>query len=126
MNFVRRFGIVILIPILISGYYGVRHFRRLWLEQDVERMAQATAEIWVATATYRDSADVFLAYRDSVLTSHQLSQSDIDAFTSRFRETSEEYAGYMSRVNDLVDSLAKERMDLAYDSANHPGHLIRR
>ncbi|MFH1687746.1 MAG: hypothetical protein ABIE70_09525 [bacterium] len=124
MNWLRRFGVAILIPVVILGYFGVRHYRRSQWQEDVERIAQATAEIWVATATLRDSADVFAAYRDSVLADHRLTDSDIEAFTSRFDGHPEDYTAYLSRVNDLVDSLAAERGRVDYDSAHFPGNLF--
>ena len=88
-------------------------------------MAQATALIWIATATYRDSSDVFVAYRDSVLASHDLSEKRVEAFTSRFGEDPEKYAEYLRRVTKLVDSLADDRLDVVYDSANYPSRLFK-
>jgi hypothetical protein len=99
---------VIIILAVIAVFYYNRHKTDEAVEIR-ERCAQATAHIWLATADYRDDPDQFLDFRDSILGDHGLTAEEVKEYTSQDAAEPERYSAFVSRVNDLVDSLVDDR-----------------
>lgn len=100
-----------LLPFLLLGLVWLAY--TLWdnnqsaqraLEE--ERLAQVTAQVWVATALYRDDPERYLAYRDSLLEANNVPREKIFAFLEKHQNESEELLPFAQRVQQLVDSLS--------------------
>ena len=76
------------------------------LDNDPEQdMALATAQIWVASAKYRENPERFLEYRDSVLTACSLSVADVRAFVDQNKNEPEKFYPYSKLMKEFIDSL---------------------
>ena len=102
---VKRLAPFVLVVVIGLGY----HYGRRYLEErgaaEQERIARVTAEVWVATALYRDNPDEYIRYRDSLLAAERVSRNDLEAFLDRFESRPEDYLPFAERVQKYVDSL---------------------
>jgi hypothetical protein len=99
-----------ILPFLILGLvwlaYTVwddHHSAQRVLEE--EQLAQVIAQVWVATALYRDDPERYLAYRDSVLAASDLPRDKVFAFLENRQNEAEDLLPFAQRVQRLVDSL---------------------
>ena len=106
---IRRLILPLIIVVAIIGVFFYNRWRTTQASEIRERCAQATAHIWLATATFRDDPEQFLTFRDSILRDHGLTTEEVQAYTSQDAAEPERYAAFVSRVNDLVDSLIAVR-----------------
>jgi len=106
---IRRLILPLIIVMAIIGVFLYSRWRTTQASEIRERCAQATAHIWLATATFRDAPEQFLTFRDSVLRDHDLTVEEVQAYTSQDAAEPERYAAFVARVNDLVDSLVAVR-----------------
>lgn len=105
----RRIWPLVLIGLL---WYGWSYYRKHQAEQEVQRenrIALATAQLWVASALLRHQPDEYLYYRDSLLNVNRLSEREIDRFIARFREDGVDLSTFSEKVKRLVDSLVRDR-----------------
>lgn len=71
----------------------------------MDRYASVTAQIWMASAVFRNHPDQFMAFRDSLLKAHNISSIEIGRFLDEKHQTSEEYLDFVKVVNSKVDSI---------------------
>jgi len=96
-----------------------------------EQLALVTAQVWVATALYRDDPERYLAYRDSLMEASDVPREKAFALLENRESQAEELLPFAQRVQKLVDSLShiqdsllrEEKIRLA-DSAKDPADLI--
>ena len=100
-----------LLPFLLLGLAWLAY--TLWdnrqTEQralEEEQLAQVTAQVWVATALFRDDPEAYLAYRDSVLDAGGVPRDKVFAFLESRQNEAEQLLPLAQRVKQLVDSLA--------------------
>ena len=93
-------------------------------EQEENRLALVTAQVWIATAMYRNDPERYLAYRDSLLEANDVPRDEVFAFLEQREKYPEELLPFAQKVQRLVDSLyhvedslAREAMIQAQDSA---------
>jgi len=93
-------------------------------EQEENRLALVTAQVWIATAMYRNDPERYLAYRDSLLKANDIPRDEVFAFLVQREKYPEELLPFAQKVQRLVDSLyhvedslAREAMIRAQDSA---------
>jgi len=123
----KRLAPLFLILALWLAYTGYQRWqidRRR--DQDREH-ALVTAEVWVATARFRNDPDAYLVYRDSILEANGLSTAEMFEYLRRYRKHPEQYHSFTTAVNYYVDSLyqvedslRKEAANLTADSAPGP------
>lgn len=71
-----------------------------------EQLALVTAQVWVATALYRDDPEQYLSYRDSLLAASNVPCDQVFEFLQKRQSEAEDLLPFAQRVNQLVDSLA--------------------
>ena len=81
--------------------------KSLGVEREECRIALVTAQVWVATAKYRDDAERLLNYRDSLLAANGLSKEQMFEYVQRSKGESEGLLPFTQRLRELVDSLAR-------------------
>jgi hypothetical protein len=69
------------------------------------RYALATAQVWVASAKYRNDPDRYLQVRDSLLASCSLSVAVMDNFVESNKDRPEEFYSFSNLVTEYLDSL---------------------
>lgn len=84
---------------------------------DAERYALVTAQVWLASARYRDDPEQFLNFRDSLLQATELSREKVDEYLRRYSSRPENYTPYLRLVKQYVDSLTQPMTD----SLSKPG-----
>jgi hypothetical protein len=97
----------VIIGITILGYHLWDRWRTEKEENEQNRVALVTAQVWVATAKYRDDPEAFLAYRDSLLEASGVPGERVMAFLEQHSDVSENMLPFARRVQALVDSLAR-------------------
>ena len=82
--------------------------------EDAECYALVTAQIWLASAEYRDDPQQFLNFRDSLLEATGLSLEKVDEYLQRYSKRPETYTPYLRLVKQYVDSLTQPMTDSLY------------
>jgi hypothetical protein len=80
--------------------------------QQTASHALLTAQVWLATAKYRQEPERFIAYRDSLLRAHSLSKERMRDYLDRYKNHPEEYDLLTRLANKYVDSLSVIEMKL--------------
>ncbi len=118
-----------LVPFLViaAGWFGYTFWTDSSAAQrqaEEDRLARVTAQVWIATAKYRDDPDRFLAYRDSLLDAYNVPREEVFSFLDRREDQPEEMLPFAREVQRLVDSLKRVEDSLhreariqAHDSA---------
>lgn len=78
---------------------------------DAERYALVTAQVWLASAEYRDDPQQFLNFRDSLLEATGLSLEKVDEYLRKYSKRPETYTPYLRLVKQYVDSLTQPMTD---------------
>lgn len=105
MIWIKRISPFVIIGLLFVAYhlYTSAVEKR---EQDLQdRYALITAQVWVASAVYRESPNLFRAYRDSLLTANNVTTDSIEGFIASYQSTPEQLTPFTKTVKELVDSL---------------------
>ena len=103
----KRVAPFALILLLWLGYTGYGR-RQSQQREYVDRIhALTTAQVWVATARFRNSPDAFIAFRDSVLAASGLSAEQMFKYLQLYREHPEQYRAFSVAVSFYVDSLCQ-------------------
>ena len=68
-------------------------------------MALVTAQVWIATAKYRNEPERYIQYRDSLLRASGVAREEISGYLERTGDPPEELLPFAQRVQGLVDSL---------------------
>jgi len=74
-------------------------------EEQQQKYALVTAQVWVASATYRNNPDSFLSYRDSLLNANSLTTDSLDRFLEDYSSEPETLTPFARMVKAAVDSL---------------------
>ena len=99
-----------LLPIIIlAAAVGVYFLWDKWSAQrqlqEQDRVALVTAQVWIATAKYRNEPERFIQYRDSLLKASGVKREEVFGFLERTGDPPEELLPFARRVQWLVDSL---------------------
>jgi hypothetical protein len=101
-------------------WFGWRHasdYRENLRLEGERKMAIVTARLWIASARFRDSSEVYLAYRDSLLGAHDLHLEQFQAYANRYSEEPEKFEQFTGLVSTMVDSLYQSER-LLYQSVD--------
>ncbi len=94
--------------IIIAALVIYRHFSQKQAAAQAEiqsRYALVTAQVWVASAKYRNDPDRYLQVRDSLLASCSLSTVAMDSFIEANKDQSEKFYPFSTLVAEYLDSL---------------------
>ena len=118
MIWLRRTIVPMILLLAVGGYFGYGKWRAADDGEMLENCAQATAQIWVATATFREDEDLerLLLFRDSILVAFDLTTEEIETYAEADNDQPEKYHGFVTRVGELVDSLIIDRTGLVPDT----------
>ena len=102
--------IIASILVIAAAWFGYQQWqvhaeRKRNLEE--QQIALVTAQVWVATATYREDSAQYLAYRDSLLKDQGVTVEALYEYLERYENKPEEYLPFALRVSRYVDSLAR-------------------
>lgn len=97
---------------MILGVVGLSfHLVRLH-EADVrakqeEKFASIAAQVWVASATYRNNPDQFESFRDSLLSANGITVEQMYDFIRKHKEAPEAIDQFAYKMQAKVDSLVQ-------------------
>ncbi len=97
--------------VLVAGYFGYAYYASTRAESEqtlLDRHALVTAQVWVASAWYRNDPEAFISYRDSLLNDAKLSVGRMNAFLALLEDHPRQSSGFVTRVKYYVDSLSQE------------------
>lgn len=112
----RRILPLVVIGALWFGYTAWDEYATERDSQEQDKIALVTAQVWVATARFRNEPDKYLAYRDSLLTAAGLPLDAARDFVGEQEERPEELLPFVQKVQLLVDSLAAVEDSIARDT----------
>lgn len=84
-------------------------------ERLARQYALVTAQVWLATAVYRDDNPEFLHVRDSLFAASGFSMDELNAYLQEHKSRPEFYAPYVRLVKTYVDSLSQPPVDSTQD-----------
>ncbi len=102
--FKRLLPLILALVIAVGGVVVHRYTvtRRV---QGIQKRALVTAQVWIATARYRDNPERFLEYRDSVLEASGLTTMEMNRYLCGYDNRTEDGAAFVTLVSHYVDSL---------------------
>jgi hypothetical protein len=102
---VKRLVPLVLLAAIWGGYQWQKKSRIESLQAEADRIGQVFAEVWVASATYRDKPEKFIAYRDSLLKAKGITREEIEEYIKAHQDETEIYYDFTRTVSDKVDSM---------------------
>jgi hypothetical protein len=103
----KRILPLVVIGLAVGGYilwHGWRAERQAVEERE---LALVTAQVWVATAMYRNEPERYMQYRDSLLKASGVPRERVLDFLKNREANPEELFPFAQVVQKLVDSLAR-------------------
>ena len=99
-----------LLPVIVlAAAVGIYFLWDKWSAQrelrEQDRVALVTAQVWIATAKYRNEPERFIQYRDSLLAASGVRREEVFGFLERSGDPPEELLPFARKVQELVDSL---------------------
>jgi len=111
----KRLIFFVLLLVIVFGYLLYDRISTERQLQQAVRHALVTAQVWVATAKFRDEPEKFLVYRDSLLSACSLTKEHIRDYLDRYENHPEKYDIFANLVNQYVDSLSAIEMELLHE-----------
>lgn len=102
----RRLILLISLVALVLGYLSYKSIITIRQVRQARKHALVTAQVWVASARFRNEPQRYITYRDSLLTAHGLSKELIQAYLDRYKNQPEKYEDFAKLVEQFVDSLS--------------------
>lgn len=102
---IKRFLPVV---ILVAAWVGWGKYEQYYLAQEIaedKQMAAATAYLYVGAVKYRQDSLGFIAYRDSLLESMDISAELLKLYASEGEIEPYRYKRYVKTLGQLTDSL---------------------
>lgn len=99
-----------LLPFVILGVAGlsfhlIRRHEATDRAKQEEKYANIAAQVWVASATYRNNPDQFRLFRDSLLSANGITVEQMYDFIRKHKETPEAIDQFAYKMQAGVDSL---------------------
>ena len=96
---------MVIIAALLVAYWRYSDYRAAEKTAYEHKMALATAQVWIASATFRNDPDQFLQARDSILAACSLTVYDVNSFVELNIDQPEKLQRYTTLMQEYVDSL---------------------
>lgn len=108
MIWIKRIAPILLIAVIWLSYnwYTERELKQF--TDRTGQYAEVTALVWLKAAEYRDSSEVFIAYRDSLLASYNLNGDSVMHYVDQFESEPEKLGPLVVQIKNIVDSLILE------------------
>jgi dihydroorotate dehydrogenase len=104
---IKRAAPLLLIALLWLGWSFISDYRENMVKAEDARMAQLSAQVWVAGAKYRNDIPKYLAYRDSLLQANGLTDSGMKVYAASIEQQIDRQLLFANLVKSNVDSLVK-------------------
>jgi len=101
----KRILPLIVIAALAGGYFLWDDWFTARRLAEEDKVALVTAQVWIATAKYRNDPQRYIEYRDSLLEANDVSSDKVKALLERREDQPEELLPFAQRVQRLVDSI---------------------
>lgn len=96
---------LIVIAALAGGYFLWDDWSTARRLADEDQVALVTAQVWIATAKYRNDPERYIEYRDSLLEANDVPRDRVYALLGRQEDQPEELLPFARKVQRLVDSI---------------------
>jgi predicted negative regulator of RcsB-dependent stress response len=96
------FAIIIIVWLAYGYYSDYKVTRKMKIDQ---KYARVTALVWVASAKYRNDAERFIKYRDSLLAADSLDIEKAQKYIDSYQKAPEELGVFTTLVIMHIDSL---------------------
>lgn len=105
-----------ILPLVLIGaawhvYTTYTENQKVQNERLAHQYAQVTAQVWLATAVYRNDNPGFLRVRDSIFEASGLTRDKLNAYLQEHKTRPEFYTPYLRLVKIYVDSLSRPPAD---------------
>ncbi len=118
MIWLKRIAPLLLAAAIYFGYrYGSDYLQKRADNRETE-MALVTAQVWTATARFRDDSERFISFRDSLLKAENVTTKKLFKYLKRFEEEPELSLAFTNKVHLFVDSLSAIEDSLLKDAAD--------
>ena len=107
MIWLKRLLPLLVIGLGVGGYFLWDGWNTKRLIRDESEVALVTAQVWVATAKYRNEPEKYMKYRDSLLQATGVPRERVIEFLKKREDEPENLLPFAERVQKLVDSLSR-------------------
>jgi len=104
---IRIISVLIVLVLLVSGYYFIRDKYRANLDAEYKNIALVIAESSVAAELYRNDSDSFLVARDSILKQHEMTLEELNSFKEKLKNRPKQWRIIWDYVSYYTDSVAE-------------------
>ena len=105
MIWIKRIVPFVVIILIILSILWYNKQRKTEFAHNTDNYALITAQLWIATAQFRNEPEKYLLFRDSLLTAQKISIEEIERYLKEYEETPENYYPFTVQVKKYVDSL---------------------
>lgn len=112
----KRLLPLLVIALAVGGYFLWDKLSTKWESEEENRLAQVTAQVWIATAKYRNEPAKYLAYRDSLLKAADVPREKVLDFLKGREKQPEHLLPFAQKVQRVVDSLYRIEDSLAREA----------
>ncbi len=132
MVWVRRLAPFVVLGLIALAWYTYDTASTKEMDRATDEYALVTAQVWMASARYRQQPEQFIAWRDSLLAARSLSLETLEKYFDIYENQPEDYYEFAHKVRVYVESLfliedslrivreTAERDSVAADSAISP------
>jgi len=103
--FLRIIGVIVLLAIIIVGYFLIRDAIIAKKLDTYSQYAGVIAETSIAATVYRNNSDSFLVARDSILNRYNLTLEDVNAFKKKMKKKPDDWRIVFDMAAYMADSL---------------------
>ena len=105
MIWIKRIAPLVVIFLAWLGYTLYTDYSQQRRASYERSLALVTAQVWIASAKFRDDPQRFVAFRDSLLAAHDFTPAELREFTTAYEDNPGEYEHVTGMVSMFVDSL---------------------
>ncbi len=102
---IKRIAPFVVITLVILSILWYNKHKKAEFAHNTDNYALVTAQLWIATAQFRNEPEKYLSFRDSLLTAKNISIKEIEIYLKKYEETPEDYYPFTAQLKKYVDSL---------------------
>ena len=105
MIWVKKLAPLVILGLIALAWYTYDSVSTREMDRATDEYALVTAQVWIASAKYRQQSEQFVSWRDSLLASRALSLEKLEEYLDLYEAQPEESYVFVHRVRGYVDSL---------------------
>ncbi len=105
MIWIKRIAPFVVIILVILSILWYNKQNKAEFVHNTDNYALITAQLWIATAQFRNEPEKYLLFRDSLLIAQNISIKEIEKYLKEYEKTPENYYPFTAQVKKYVDSL---------------------